>query len=104
MTAKKSTPAPVIVWFRDDLRLSDQPALAAAAETGQPLICVYIHDPDAAGERAPGAALRWWLHVSLAALDASLRERGGRLVILQGAEAATLEDFVESSGATGVFW
>ncbi|WP_321905447.1 cryptochrome/photolyase family protein [Paraburkholderia tropica] len=104
MTAKKSTPAPVIVWFRDDLRLSDQPALAAAAETGQPLICVYIHDPDAAGERAPGAALRWWLHVSLAALDASLRERGGRLVILQGAEAATLEDFVEASGATGVFW
>ena len=38
--------APAIVWFRDDLRLHDQPALAAAAATGRPLHCVYVFDQD----------------------------------------------------------
>jgi deoxyribodipyrimidine photo-lyase len=100
----QSAQAPVIVWFRDDLRLADQPALAHAAATGQPLICLYIHDPHAAGERAPGGAARWWLHVTLGALDAALRDRGGRLLLMQGAEAEALEACIAASGASGVFW
>ena len=35
---------PVIFWFRRDLRLSDNAALSAAAETGQPIVPVYIVD------------------------------------------------------------
>lgn len=104
LSPKKSASAPVIVWFRDDLRLADQPALAHAAATGQPLICLYIHDPHAAGERPPGAAMRWWLHVTLKALDASLHALGGRLLIVQGAQDEVLDACIAASGATGVFW
>jgi deoxyribodipyrimidine photo-lyase len=37
-----TSPQPIIVWFRDDLRLSDHPALHAAANTGAPVICLYV--------------------------------------------------------------
>ncbi|MFX1764789.1 deoxyribodipyrimidine photo-lyase [Paraburkholderia sp. A1RI-2L] len=104
LTSAHSAHAPVVVWFRDDLRLADHPALARAAATGRPLICLYIHDPQAAGERAPGGAARWWLHETLAALDAALRERGGRLLLMQGAESEMLQACVAASGAACVFW
>jgi len=75
--------APTIVWFRRDLRLSDQAALAAAAAKG-PVIPVYILDDETPKHRAMGGASRWWLHHSLASLDAALRERGSRLVLRRG--------------------
>ena len=75
--------APSIVWFRRDLRLSDQAALIAAAAAG-PVIPVYILDDDTPKHRAMGAASRWWLHHSLASLDASLREKGSRLILRRG--------------------
>ena len=66
--------APLILCFRRDLRLADQPALAAALaaaqETGAALLPVYVHEVE--GDWPPGAASRWWLHHSLAALDADL--------------------------------
>ena len=96
--------APAIVWFRDDLRLADQPALAQAAASGLPLICVWIHDPHASGERPEGGAARWWRHESLRALDAALSVRGGRLLLLQGDEAATLDALVTETGAQAVYW
>ncbi|WP_418789295.1 cryptochrome/photolyase family protein [Paraburkholderia pallida] len=104
LTSAQPVHAPVVVWFRDDLRLADQPALAYAAATGRPLICLYVHDPQAAGERPPGGAARWWLHETLRALDAALRERGGRLLLMQGPESEMLEACVAASGAAGVFW
>ncbi len=105
LTASRSSQAaPAIVWFRDDLRLADHPALAHAAASGAPLICVWIHDPDAAGERPEGGAARWWRHVSLAALETSLHERGGKLLLLEGDEAKTIEWLVEESGAQAVYW
>ena len=73
--------APAIVWFRDDLRLSDNPALAAAAESGAPLVGLYVLDDAAMGEWRLGAASRWWLHYSLASLagdapgDSSVRSK-----------------------------
>ncbi|MGD4318225.1 deoxyribodipyrimidine photo-lyase, partial [Xanthomonas citri pv. citri] len=76
------SPQPVIVWFRDDLRLSDHPALHAAAKTGAPVICLYVLD-DAAG-RAPGGATRWWLAQSLRALGADIARRGGSLILRKG--------------------
>jgi len=96
--------APAIVWFRDDLRLADQPALAQAAASGLPLICVWIHDPHASGERPEGGAACWWRHESLRALEAALAARGGRLLLLQGDEATTLDALVTETGAQAVYW
>jgi deoxyribodipyrimidine photo-lyase len=51
--------SPALVWFRDDLRLADNPALHAAHESRQPLICVYVLDDESRGLRAPGGAALW---------------------------------------------
>ena len=80
MSAKSSV-APAIVWFRDDLRVTDQPALTRAVESGRPLICVFVDDTGAGAGRALGGAARWWLHGSLAGLDAALARHGGRLLL-----------------------
>ena len=102
MTQKQNSPA--IVWFRDDLRLADQPALAAAIATGAPVLCVFILDEESPGARAHGGAARWWLHHSLAALGASLDAIGGRLDLLRGPGAATIEAVARATGAGHVFW
>ena len=72
-----------IVWFRQDLRLRDNPALDAAVKRGA-VVPVYIWSPEEEGDWPPGAASRWWLHQSLQALDASLRERGSQLILAEG--------------------
>ena len=91
---------PIIVWFREDLRLQDNPALEAAARAGR-VIPVYIHDERAAGEWAPGGASRWWLHHSLEALDRTL---DGRLLRLRGDALDCLDGVLRSSGARAVYW
>jgi deoxyribodipyrimidine photo-lyase len=96
--------APVILWFRRDLRLNDNPALHAAAATGAPVIPLYILDDEAAGPWAPGAVARWWLHHSLSALGASLHTRGAALVLRRGPAAAVLSDLIHETGAAGLFW
>lgn len=93
-----------IVWFRQDLRLRDNPALDFAARRGGAVIPVYVWAPEDDGDWPPGAASRWWLHRSLQALDASLRDRGSRLVLARGPSVAALERLVESAGATAVCW
>jgi deoxyribodipyrimidine photo-lyase len=75
-------------WFRDDLRLADNPALAAAVEHG-PSLCLYILD-EGGTRRPPGGASRWWLSRSLESLGAALAARGGELVIMRGDPAAIL--------------
>ncbi len=92
-----------IVWFRQDLRTDDNPALAAAAKSDA-VIPVYIWDPDGEGDLPPGAASRWWLHQSLVALDAELRPKGSRLVLRRGASADVLRDLIRETGAEAVFW
>ena len=111
MSAKKSHPslsAPVIVWFRDDLRLSDHPALHAASETGAPLVCVFILDEDSAALRPPrarprGGASRWWLAQSLKALDRGLANLGQKLILKRGASADVLAKLATETEATSVF-
>jgi len=88
---------PVILWFRRDLRLHDNPALNRAAETGRPIVPVYILDEGHG--RPPGAAARWWLDKSLRALDASLRERGSRLALRRGDSLAELQRLAHQTGA-----
>jgi deoxyribodipyrimidine photo-lyase len=94
--------APVLLWFRQDLRLIDNPALAAAVATGRPVIPVFVLDEHAAGRWAPGGAARWWLHVSLAALAGALVERGSRLVLRRGRAVDVIPRLVEETGAVAV--
>jgi deoxyribodipyrimidine photo-lyase len=95
--------AATIVWLRRDLRLSDHAPLTDAAAAGA-VVPVFIWAPEAEGDWAPGAASRWWLHQSLAALDAGLRARGSRLVLRRGPAAATLRAIAQECGASRVVW
>ena len=93
-----------LVWFRNDLRLNDQPALQAALRGGFNPVPLYIHAPDEEGAWTPGAASEAWRHRSLLALDASLRERGSRLNILRGPSLLALQRAAAECGAEAVFW
>ncbi|MFO1375753.1 MAG: deoxyribodipyrimidine photo-lyase [Steroidobacteraceae bacterium] len=93
-----------IVWLRRDLRLTDQPALAAALARHERIVPVYIHAPAEEAPWSPGAASRWWLHHSLAALARDIAARGGRLLVREGDSLATLRALVRETGATAVFW
>jgi deoxyribodipyrimidine photo-lyase len=95
-------PAPVIVWFRRDLRLADNPALHAAAQSGAPVIPLYVLD-ETPGIRAPGAAARWWLDKSLRALSQDLAARGARLVLRRGEAGRIVRELAAETGA-GVVW
>lgn len=89
---------PVLLWLRRDLRLSDQPALAAACAEG-PVVPVYILDDRTRGHRAPGGASRWWLHHSLESLDSALKEKGSRLILRRGNPVLVLETMAKEVGA-----
>ena len=93
--------APQIVWFRRDLRLADQPALCAAAAAG-PVIPVYVLDDEGAGERRMGGASRWWLHHSLASLDAALGRHRSKLVLRRGRAETVLATLARETGAAAI--
>ena len=95
---------PVIVWFRDDLRIADNRALRAAAETGLPVLAIYVYDEDSAGLRPLGAASRWWLHHALAALGDELMKLGGRLTIFAGAAGEIVPRLARETSASSVYW
>ncbi|MBU4039599.1 MAG: deoxyribodipyrimidine photo-lyase, partial [Alphaproteobacteria bacterium] len=98
----KAEAAPVILWFRQDLRLADNPALAAAVATGRPVLPVFILDQPPALQPT-GAASLWWLDKSLRALDADLRARGSRLILRRGDSEAELRRLIDETGADAVF-
>ncbi|KAK7393683.1 hypothetical protein VNO78_22246 [Psophocarpus tetragonolobus] len=81
-----------IVWFRRDLRIEDNPALAAAANDGS-IFPVYIWCPKEEGQFYPGRVSRWWLKQSLAQLDKSLKSLGAELVLIR--TDSTLEALLE---------
>ncbi|MGY8671427.1 MAG: deoxyribodipyrimidine photo-lyase, partial [Verrucomicrobiia bacterium] len=97
-------PAPAIVWFRHDLRLADNPALLAAIQREGAILPVFVFAPEEELPWPPGGASRWWLHQSIAALDARLRSLGSRLIIRCGPTLATLRAIAEESGADTVLW
>ncbi len=92
-----------LLWFRQCLRLDDNPALIAACAQGE-VIPVYIWSPDEELEWAPGAASRVWLHTSLIDLDARLRARGSRLTLRQGDSLRTLLALAAECEAQAIFW
>jgi deoxyribodipyrimidine photo-lyase len=95
--------APAILWFRRDLRLDDNRALAAAIDAGGPVIPVYIREPDAVNVGPLGAAQTWWLHHSLVALKTALTSLGSDLLLLSGAAEDVLVELAGQTGARTVF-
>ncbi len=93
-----------IVWFRRDLRMTDNPALSAACERADRVVLLYVHAPDEEGDWPPGAASRWWLHRSLARLSADLLGRGAELHLRRGPSLEALLEVVRATGADCVYW
>ena len=92
---------PLILWFRRDLRLGDQPMLAAAVATGRPILAVFVLDPET---EAIGAAAKWRLGLSIAAFADALARIGLPLVLRRGPAIAVLTQLVAETGAGGVWW
>ena len=103
MTRYRESIRPVILWFRKDLRLMDNPALSSAAESGHPVLAVYIFEDGDSDPWAPGGASRWWLHHSLKTLDQSLKTLGNRLILRRGRPQEVLRELVTETGATAVY-
>ena len=96
--------SPTILWFRKDLRLRDNSALRAAIEAGLPVIPIFIWSPNEAGDWAPGAASKWWLHQALKSLSEAFKDRGGEFVLREGDSLGQLRDIIEKTGAKRVYW
>lgn len=97
----RSSNAPVIVWFRQDLRLFDNPALITAAAMGRPVLPLFILDDANAGAWKWGAASRVWLHHSLIALNKSLQNK---MVFRTGDARVILPALMAEVGATTLYW
>lgn len=89
-----------IAWLRRDLRLHDNSALVAAAQANAEVLPVFVYELDA----VEGAAGKWWLHSSLAKLQAALRALGSDLVLREGDALSELRKLVSETGAREVHW
>jgi len=93
-----------IVWFRQDLRLSDNPALHQAVSECDRVLAVFIDDPLEQGVSRLGAASRVWLHHSLHWLREALRNKGGELFISRGESLTVLNELIETASISNVYW
>jgi deoxyribodipyrimidine photo-lyase len=98
------TDRPILVLFRRDLRIGDNGALAAAQDSGRPVLPVFILDEESDGSRPLGGASRWWLHHSLQALSQALDHLGAPFVLRRGLTLRVVADLVRQSGAQAVYW
>jgi deoxyribodipyrimidine photo-lyase len=94
----------VIVWFRQDLRLEDNPAWNRAVESGRGVVPVYIHAMEEAGKWRLGAASRWWLHHALEDLEKQLSRHNLRLICRRGESEAEIFTLLKETGANAVYW
>ncbi|RUR03326.1 cryptochrome/photolyase family protein [Labedella endophytica] len=95
---------PSLVWFRDDLRVGDNPALSAAIQRGCPVVALYVLDEESDEVRPLGGAAKWWLHGSLDSLAAALSDLDVQLVLRRGPAEAVVTGLVEELAAEAVFW
>lgn len=94
----------IILWFRRDLRLADNPALQYAVEQGHRILPLFIWEPDDNTDWVPGAASRWWLHHSLKHLQHRLRRLGAELIIQSGDPTQILIDLGQRHAIDEVLW
>ncbi len=101
MATENST---TIVWFRQDLRIHDNPALVEAAKSKLPITFLYILDDETKLWQLGGAS-RWWLHHSLISLNETLRKKyNGSLVLRTGSCITVLQDLIDETNAKSVYW
>ena len=93
-----------VLWFRQDLRLSDNSALDAAISRGCPIVPLFIFDHSEEHEWSLGGASRWWLHHSLKRLSDEIKERGNELIIRSGDTSSIVGEILKETGATSIFW
>lgn len=93
-----------IVWFRQDLRVEDNPALFEACQKHDRVIPVYIWSPEEEAPWSPGGAAKWWIHHSLEALDHDLKKIGLHLTLRMGSSQAQLEKLIRETHAEAVYW
>lgn len=96
--------APIIVWFRNDLRLADNNALHEGAKTGRPVIPLYIRETGKDAPRDDGGAAEWWLHHSLTSLAHDLAAKGSPLILRTGDPIDVVTDLMVETGAEAVHW
>lgn len=92
---------PIIVWFRRDLRVSDNPALFEAAKSGASLLCLFVRDPVV---DAMGAAAKWRLGLSLAQFGKDLKALGAELVLRSGHAIDVLSELVDETGVSAIYY
>lgn len=90
-----------IVWFRNDLRLTDNPALEAAIRSGYKIFPLYIWDEES---MKLGSANRWWLHHSLKELGKDLESVGGKLILKKGNSFEVLKAIVDTKNVSAIYW
>ncbi len=100
----KNTTSPIIVLFRQDLRLKDNPALTYACQTGQPIIPLYILDDENPGKWRMGGASRWWLHHSLISLNQNLKAKGSQLFLYKGKTLEIISGLIQRYQVAAIFW
>jgi deoxyribodipyrimidine photo-lyase len=93
-----------IIWFRQDLRLHDNPALAAGIRRAGWILPLYILSEEEEGDWPSGGASRWWLHHSLEQLQDALQTRGVRLILKRGPALQIIRRMVRLSRADAVYW
>ncbi|MGE9291069.1 MAG: cryptochrome/photolyase family protein [Puniceicoccales bacterium] len=96
--------SPLIVWFRKDLRIRDNAALAAAMAEDRPILPVFIWEEREEGDWSPGSASRLFLQEALASLGKDLRSHGLKLILRSGRSQEVLASLLEETGAEGVYW
>lgn len=93
----------VILWFRQDLRLNDLPALQAAGKENRRVLPIFILDEDAPGDWSIGGASRWWLHHSLTTLAADIESLGGKLILRKGNTLSILREVSDANNAQAIY-
>ncbi len=92
-----------IMWFRNDQRLSDNPALQAACQHKN-LLPIFIWAPEEETPWQPGEASNWWLHHSLKSLNSDLIAQGSQLFLAKGASLKCLQEIIKTTGARAIYW
>lgn len=91
-----------IVWFRQDLRCHDNPALITACHNHQSIIPLYIADKNP--KETVGGAQCWWLHHSLLALDKQLKKHHLKLCLKRGSALEILTDLIQQHKIDAIYW
>ncbi len=98
-----------IIWFRNDLRVSDNETLSKAIQSGNEIVPVYCFDPrmwskTELGITKTGAFRTKFLIESVNELRKSFRKLGADLTILQGKPEEAVVDFAEKIQAKAIFF